>query len=72
MADICPPGKNQWPELVGIKATTAEYIIRKDNPSVEKVIVLLAGTGTTKDIRCDRVWLFVNIEEKVVEIPKVG
>ncbi|KGN50840.1 hypothetical protein Csa_004718 [Cucumis sativus] len=72
MADICPPGKNQWPELVGVKATTAKYIIKKDNPNVENVVVLLAGSGTTEDIRCDRVWVFVNIHDLVVEVPKVG
>ncbi|KGN50838.1 hypothetical protein Csa_004692 [Cucumis sativus] len=72
MADICRPEKNQWPELVGIKATIAEYIIKKDNPNVENVIVLLAGTGTTKDFRSDRVWLFTNIDGRVVEMPTVG
>ncbi|KAL0540043.1 hypothetical protein IC582_024271 [Cucumis melo] len=72
MADICAPEKNQWPELVGIEATTAEYIIKKDNPKVENVVVLLAGSGTTKDIRFDRVWLFVNIHGIVVERPTVG
>ncbi|CAK9323515.1 unnamed protein product [Citrullus colocynthis] len=72
MADFCPPGKNVWPELVGIKATIAKHIIKKDNSNVERVETILAGSGVTKDLRCDRVRMFVNIEEIIVETPRIG
>ena len=65
-------GKNMWPELVGIESTIAEYIIRKDNSSVERVDTILAGSGVTKDIRCDRVRMFVNIKGIIVEVPTIG
>lgn len=65
-------GKNVWPELVGIKATIAKHIIKKDNPNVERVETILAGSGVTEDLRCDRVRMFVNIAETIVETPRIG
>ena len=64
-------GKSSWPELVFIESSIAVHLIKKDNPDV-KTIVLLAGTGGTKDFRHDRVRVFVNINDKVVEVPQVG
>lgn len=61
-----------WPELVGIKSKIGEHIIKKDNPNVERVQTILAGSGVTEDLRCDRVRLFVNIQDVIVEIPRIG
>ena len=65
-------GKNRWPELVGIKSTIAEHIIRKHNSNVERVETILAGSAVTEDLRCDRVRMFVNIKGIIVEIPTIG
>lgn len=69
---FCLLGKNMWPELVGIKARIAEHIIKKDNSNVERVETHLAGSGVTEDLRCDRVRMFVNIHDHVVQIPRIG
>ena len=60
-----------WPELVGVEANTAAMIIEKENPNVKTQIVL-AGSPIILNIDCTRVWLFVNIKNIVVEIPRVG
>ncbi|KAI3913587.1 hypothetical protein MKW92_043243 [Papaver armeniacum] len=70
MTSECP-GKNSWPELVGFYGETAARIIERENPNVN-AIVLLEGTPTTLDFRCDRVWVFVNEAGKVVQTPTIG
>ncbi|XP_047342744.1 proteinase inhibitor-like [Impatiens glandulifera] len=64
------PGKNVWPELVGKHADAAAATIEKENPKV-KTIILPQGSGTTKDFRCDRVWVFVDDHHRVVEVPRI-
>ncbi|MGA4847054.1 serine protease inhibitor [Streptomyces sp. G5(2025)] len=64
-------GKQAWPELVGIDANTAGYTIRKENPSVT-VQIILAGSPVSPGFRCDRVRVFVNPQNVVVEMPRVG
>ncbi|RZC83600.1 hypothetical protein C5167_046386 [Papaver somniferum] len=71
MASECGPGKSSWPELVGFDGETAARIIEREIPNVN-AIVLLEGTPTTLDFRCDRVWVFVNEAGKVVETPTIG
>ncbi|CAO2826553.1 unnamed protein product [Amaranthus hypochondriacus] len=70
MAD-CPPGKKDWPELVGVDADVAAKIIEKENPNV-KTEKILAGTPRIRNFSCARVWVDVNIKDMVVEIPRVG
>ncbi|KAL1532234.1 hypothetical protein AAHA92_32265 [Salvia divinorum] len=53
------PGKSSWPELVGKKAEEAAVVIESENPLVN-TIILVVGTPTTKDFRCDRVWIWVD------------
>ncbi|CAM8901847.1 unnamed protein product [Rhodiola kirilowii] len=67
----CPPGKNTWPELVGENGRHAAGIIERQNRFV-RVIVLPVGSSTTKDFRCDRVWVFVKKNGTVAEVPRVG
>lgn len=39
---------------------------------MKTIVVLLAGSGVTKDFRQDRVRVFVNINNEVVEVPTIG
>nr|P16231.1 RecName: Full=Wound-induced proteinase inhibitor 1; AltName: Full=Wound-induced proteinase inhibitor I; Flags: Precursor [Solanum peruvianum]AAA34180.1 proteinase inhibitor I precursor [Solanum peruvianum] len=64
-------GKQFWPELIGVPALYAKGIIEKENPSITNIPILLNGSPVTKDFRCDRVRLFVNILGDVVQIPRV-
>ncbi|XAR57367.1 hypothetical protein NMG60_11025487 [Bertholletia excelsa] len=61
-------GKNAWPELVGKNGDYAKKVVEKENPRVN-AIILLEGTPTTKDFRCDRVWIFVDKKNIVVRVP---
>ncbi|XVF21635.1 hypothetical protein REPUB_Repub12eG0107400 [Reevesia pubescens] len=65
------PGKNSWPELVGKNGESAKTKIERENPNVG-AIVLLDGTPVTRDFRCDRVWVWVNENGRVVRAPTVG
>ena len=70
MQSICK-GKQRWPELVGVPTKMAEEIIKKENPNIQDVPVLLAGSPVTLDFRCFRVRLFRNILNYVVNEPVV-
>eukprot|EP01018_Ginkgo_biloba_P022403 Gb_25265 [translate_table: standard] len=71
MSDECP-GKNSWPELVGKDANYAKSVIERENPLVT-AIILPEGSPTTKDFRCDRVWVFFDADTHlVVQVPKIG
>ncbi|KAF5820623.1 putative proteinase inhibitor I13, potato inhibitor I [Helianthus annuus] len=61
-------GKDSWPELVGAKGEAAAATIEKENPLVN-AIVILEGTATTRDFRCDRVWVWVNHKGVVTRTP---
>ncbi|MCD7470240.1 hypothetical protein HAX54_009957 [Datura stramonium] len=64
--------KDTWPELLGVPAKLARETIQKENRKLTKVPSILNGSPVTKDFRCDRVRLFVNILEFVVQTPRVG
>ncbi|KDP36380.1 hypothetical protein JCGZ_08649 [Jatropha curcas] len=68
MADICPPGKSSWPELLGANGKAAAALIEKENSNVN-AIVLKEGTPVTADFRCDRVRVWVNECGVVVQVP---
>ncbi|KAK9747666.1 hypothetical protein RND81_02G007100 [Saponaria officinalis] len=70
-SDICPPGKNVWPELVGEKGTVAVTTIEKENTNVEAVIVP-DGSFVTADFRCDRVRVWVDCHGVVIRPPTIG
>ncbi|EHA8591595.1 Glu S.griseus protease inhibitor, partial [Cocos nucifera] len=67
----CCEGKSSWPELVGVKGKEAEKIIEKENPAVDAIIVTV-GDVVTGDFRCDRVWVWVDEDGKVAQVPKIG
>ncbi|KAA8527721.1 hypothetical protein F0562_035410 [Nyssa sinensis] len=70
MTSICGKGKSSWPELVGAKGETAAKTIEKENHKVNAQI-LLEGTPVTKDFRCDRVRVFVDKKDIVVQVPVI-
>lgn len=56
---------------MGATGGAAAKKIEKENPRVD-AIVLLDGTPTTRDFRCDRVWVWVNSSGVVIRTPKIG
>ncbi|XP_006363669.1 trypsin inhibitor 1-like [Solanum tuberosum] len=64
--------KDTWPELLGVPARLARETIQKENPRLTNVGNVLNGSPVTQDFRCDRVRLFVNVLDFVVQIPRVG
>lgn len=64
-------GKQAWPELIGEDGKKAAEIIEKENSSVE-AIVLPEDSDIPFDLRCDRVFVFVDSKNIVVEAPSVG
>ncbi|KAL7084247.1 hypothetical protein ACP275_14G213300 [Erythranthe tilingii] len=69
MADC--PGKNFWPELLGANGDAAAAVIERQNPNVNAV-VSTNPTPTTRDFRCDRVWIWVNANGVVLRAPRAG
>ncbi|XP_059289807.1 proteinase inhibitor I-B-like [Lycium ferocissimum] len=63
--------KDRWPELLGVPANLAKQIIQKENPKLTNVPNVLNGSPVTLDLRCDRVRLFVNVLDIVVQTPRV-
>ncbi|EYU40892.1 hypothetical protein MIMGU_mgv1a017848mg [Erythranthe guttata] len=69
MADC--PGKNFWPELLGANGYAAAAVIERQNPNVNAV-VSTNPTPTTRDFRCDRVWIWVDANGVVLRAPRAG
>ncbi|KAL6271500.1 hypothetical protein ACE6H2_028411 [Prunus campanulata] len=69
----CNPkgGKKSWPEVVGQSGEDAAAKIERENHNV-RAIIILEGSATTLDRRCDRVWVWVNRNGTVTKAPKVG
>ncbi|KAJ1409413.1 Proteinase inhibitor I13, potato inhibitor I [Sesbania bispinosa] len=70
MSDDCK-GKSSWPELVGVEGSVAEATIEEENPYVNAIIVP-EGSSVTGDERCDRVWVWVDKDGFVKQVPKIG
>ncbi|XP_060176549.1 proteinase inhibitor I-B-like [Lycium barbarum] len=64
--------KDTWPELLGVPATLARQTIQNENSNITNVPSILNGSPVTTDFRCDRVRLFVNVLDFVVQTPRVG
>ncbi|KAI3504192.1 hypothetical protein L1887_32737 [Cichorium endivia] len=64
-------GKKSWPELVGTAGHAATIIIERQNENVDAIIVE-EGSSVSTDVRCDRVRIFVDENDIVKEVPKVG
>ncbi|KAL3830823.1 hypothetical protein ACJIZ3_019625 [Penstemon smallii] len=64
-------GKDSWPELVGVPGNVAVTTIERENPLVT-AIILRPGMSPTLDFRCDRVWVYVDGNGNVREVPVIG
>ncbi|KAF3788984.1 Glu protease inhibitor [Nymphaea thermarum] len=71
MAQGCK-GKNSWPELVGRDGSTAEAIIKAENPYVKTVQIVPEGSFVIQDFRCDRVFVWVKPNNTIYLTPKIG
>ncbi|OIS98054.1 PREDICTED: trypsin inhibitor 1-like [Nicotiana attenuata] len=71
--DGCPGVKKEtWPELLGVPAKLARETIEKEEATLTNVQTVLNGRFVTQDFRCDRVRLWVNVLDFVVQTPRVG
>ncbi|XP_049362728.1 trypsin inhibitor 1-like [Solanum verrucosum] len=68
----CPGLKVTWPELVGVPAKFARETIQKENSRLTIVPSILSGSPVTADFSCNRVRLFVNVLDIVVQVPRIG
>ncbi|CAI9762073.1 unnamed protein product [Fraxinus pennsylvanica] len=64
-------GKSSWPELLGVSGATAVTTIERENPLVNAIIVP-PGSSIILDVRCDRVWVFVDNNGNVDRVPRIG
>ena len=62
----------KWPEVVGLTGENAAEAIQKSRPDLRQVTVIPEGSMVTRDMRFDRVRVFVNDDGKVVTTPRVG
>ena len=60
-----------WPELVGKTGEEAKEIIQQENPNLN-IQVLPEGSPVTRDLRMDRVRIFVNENGQVTSPPRIG
>ncbi|MCE3215568.1 hypothetical protein HAX54_002823 [Datura stramonium] len=63
--------KESWPELLGVPAKLARKTIQQENSKLTNIPSVLNGSPVTRDFRCDRVRLFVNVLDFVVVTPQV-
>ncbi|ESW16059.1 hypothetical protein PHAVU_007G125500 [Phaseolus vulgaris] len=70
MSEDCK-GKSSWPELVGVEGKVAEATIERENPLVNAQIVA-EGSSVPFDFRCDRVWVWINKDGIVKQVPHIG
>uniref|UniRef100_A0A7S3Z8W6 Subtilisin n=1 Tax=Lotharella globosa TaxID=91324 RepID=A0A7S3Z8W6_9EUKA len=57
---VAIPGKEHWPELVGIDSEKAVQIIKAERPDLTDVHTVPTGSFVTMDYRMDRVRVFVD------------
>ncbi|OWF37051.1 Proteinase inhibitor [Mizuhopecten yessoensis] len=63
-------GKDSWPELMGVCGREAAKTIEKENCLVN-ALIWGENQPTTKDFRCDRVFVFVNDSGIVTRVPMI-
>ncbi|XP_058782637.1 subtilisin inhibitor-like [Vicia villosa] len=63
--------KTSWPELVGVTADEAEKKIKEEMPEAE-IEVLPDDSDVSLDYIFQRVRLFVDESNKVIETPTIG
>jgi hypothetical protein len=71
-----PPYKYElfeWPELVGMPAKQAKHWLQEQyGEDAYDIIILDQNSPVTKDLRLNRIRLFVNDDGVIVEIPRTG
>jgi predicted nucleic acid-binding Zn ribbon protein len=71
-----PPHKYElfeWPELVGMPAKQAKHWLQEQyGKDAYDIIILDQNSPVTKDLRLNRIRLFVNDDGVIVEIPRTG
>ncbi|WJX29959.1 hypothetical protein P8452_18547 [Trifolium repens] len=65
------PTKTSWSELVGVTAEEAKKKIKEELAGAD-IKVVPQGSFISFDLRYQRVRLFVDESNKVVEIPRIG
>ncbi|GMH98476.1 hypothetical protein TrVE_jg6081 [Triparma verrucosa] len=63
---------SKWPETVGLDGVEAAEYIQKSRPDMKIVTVMGERDIMTRDMRFDRVRIFVDDEGKVVKAPRIG
>ena len=61
-----------WPSLVGQSGEAAAEAIRAERPDLGIVATIPENAMVTRDMRFDRVRIFVNGEGNVIKPPRVG
>ncbi|GMI20397.1 hypothetical protein TrCOL_g13505 [Triparma columacea] len=61
-----------WPSTVGLDGVSAAEVIQKSRPDLKIVTVVPEGAMVTRDMRFDRVRVYVDEGGKVVKAPRVG
>mmetsp|Transcript_17139 Transcript_17139/g.35265 ORF Transcript_17139/g.35265 Transcript_17139/m.35265 type:complete len:109 (-) Transcript_17139:107-433(-) len=61
-----------WPEVVGLDGVEAAEVIQKARPDLRIVTVVPHDAMVTRDMRFDRVRVYVDAGGKVVRAPRVG
>ncbi|KAF7847207.1 hypothetical protein BT93_L3227 [Corymbia citriodora subsp. variegata] len=64
------PSRLRWPELVGQNGEQAKTVIEKDNAYV--TVVLTTVKKGEIDFCCNRVYVWIDLNGNVLEMPVVG
>ncbi|PIA45262.1 hypothetical protein AQUCO_01700655v1 [Aquilegia coerulea] len=65
-------GKQIWPELVGVDGHEAAVRIERENNSVHAEVVMKGMEIVPMDFKCNRVWVWVDSNWKVAQVPRIG
>ena len=64
-------GKSSWPELVGTSGNRALIVIVLENRRVTATAVA-EGSPAPADFKCDRVLVYVDNQDIVARVPRIG
>jgi hypothetical protein len=64
--------KKIWPEVVGLSSSEAKKKILEDRPDASVHVVIPSHSVVTMDYCSNRVRVFVDSNDKVVEGPAIG
>lgn len=64
-------GKYSWPEVVGMTGDQAKSKIEKD-VSFVRVSFMLPGMVRIENFCCNRVFVYLDDNRKVIQIPTIG